>query len=129
MNNTDENPMVVGAQAAYDATFADGVTCPNCRTILVGDGNKTAGQQLSASGEYCEECVMAQCDTAKNRQQFLSEQTLYIPFLKWAIGQYWMSRLDTLSKAYDEFTHKDAMYNFMDGQYDVQYFAWLMETN
>jgi hypothetical protein len=127
--NNDENPMVVGAQSAYDATFTDGVTCPTCRTVLRGDGNKTAEQQLSASEKFCEECVMASCDTAKSRKDYLVEQGLYVKFINWAHGRYWMARIDTNSKSYDEFTHKDAMYNFMDGQYDHQYFVWLMETN
>ena len=129
MNDNGENPMVVGAQAVWDATFTDGVICPTCWTILVGDTNKTAEQQLSASGTFCEECVLVNCDTAKNRKEYLVENGLYVKFVNWAHRKYWKARIDTNSKSYDEFTHKDAMYIFMDGVHDAQYFNWLMENN
>jgi hypothetical protein len=103
--------------------------CPTCKTELRSDFNRTAREQLSASGVFCEECIMKHCDTAANRQAFLVESGLYNAFLLWANGKYWPLKLDPESAHYDEFTHKDAMYNFMDGIHDYDYFVWLMQAN
>jgi hypothetical protein len=130
MNNIGENPVADGAQAVWDATFTNGVTCLTCRTVLRGDAEKTAEQQLSASGAFCEECVLVNCDTAKRRKDYLVDRGLYVRFVNWAHKKYWMARLNTEGKSYDEFTHKDAMYLFMEqNEYDHPYFVWLMETN
>jgi hypothetical protein len=129
--DTNENPNTLGAQAAWDATMTDKIVrCPACQTILKGDGDKTAEQQLSASGHFCEECVLKQCGTAKSRHDYLMKRGLYGKFLDWAHGNYWMYQFDPKSSSYKEWEHNDAMYLFMEqNEYDHPYFVWLMETN
>ena len=120
----DENPVAT----MPDYRKPDAI-CETCETELFDDSNRTARQQQSECGRYCEECILKHCDTRANRQRYLIDNGLYNDYIRWAAEEYWLDQLNITSSHYDVRLHYVSMGEFINVDHDHDYFVWLMETN
>lgn len=106
--HVDDNPVAT----MPDEKRPDAI-CETCESELYNDSNKTAREQQSESGKYCEECIRKYCDTEANRKRWLVERGLERKYLSWL----WES--DT----------NETLAEFIRDEHEYDYFAWLMATN
>jgi hypothetical protein len=117
--------------------------CPHCHTILTDHFSATIEQQLSASGDRCEECIN-ELDTPDNRQSWLYENDLFAIFLEWHFSSEneitFGFHDKEVSKMYvDMYFERDRKYNvdtadgelqrYINAENAYNYHQWLMATN
>ena len=114
--NDLENPMVMGEY--YPDPDA---VCESCGAWLLDNTNKTAREQKSASGKYCEQCIVRYCDTVATRALWMQEEDLRCDFIDYLKEQEQFQLL----QGYED----ELLQEFIDTEYESEYFLWLMATN
>jgi len=115
----DENPVA----AMPDYRKPDAV-CETCGAELFDDSNMSAREQQSASGKYCEECILKKCDNDLNRILFTNEQGISAAQIAaWINYQLFYGEI----AEFDDLG--DALHAFIKAEHDQEYFEWLMRSN
>jgi hypothetical protein len=117
--------------------------CLHCHTILTDTSSASIEQQLSASGQYCEDCI-DELDTSVTRYDWLKDEDLQAKFLEWYFTgsnertftpEQWINSLDWVEmwhktdETYNTDVFDSALQRFIVNEYSGHYEKWLMETN